>query len=325
MKKFISIIALMMVLVLAACSNSGESTEESAEEVEGSASETSEETSAESSEASGGMVSYTTDGGEEIEIPEDPQRVVVMATSYFGNVMQLDANVVGAHARVTESDVLEPYTEDIELVEEGNIEQVMNLDPDLIIAFNSDENLDKLKAIAPTVPIDYAKWNYLDIHRELGKITNTEEKAEEWIAGWEAELEENKAAVEEAIGADATASVIEQYAKDIYVYGTNWGRGTEILYQGLGVDVPEAIQNDVVETGWKAISAEEIEKYSGDYMFVGTGDSGADNAYRDTAVWENLEAVQNDRVVEFDSPTFYYNDPYSLEYQKDIIMEALTK
>ncbi|WP_246153211.1 ABC transporter substrate-binding protein [Salinicoccus hispanicus] len=312
----------MMVLVLAACGNSEESSESSVEENEGSASEASSE---ESTEASGGMVSYTTDAGEEIEIPEDPQRVVILATSYFGNVMQLEANVVGAHARVTESDVLEPYTEDIELVEDGNIEQVMNLDPDLIITFNSDENLDKLKAVAPTVPIDYAKWNYLDVHRELGKITNTEEKAEEWIAGWEAELEEDRATVEEAIGEDATASVVEQYAKDIYVYGTNWGRGTEILYQGLGVDVPQAIQDEVVETGWKAISAEEIEKYSGDYMFVGSGDSGADNAYRDTAVWNNLEAVQNERVVEFNSSIFYYNDPYSLEYQKDIIMEALTK
>ncbi|MFC3418961.1 ABC transporter substrate-binding protein [Salinicoccus hispanicus] len=322
MKRLISIITLMMVLVLAACGNSEESSESSVEENEGSASEASSE---ESTEASGGMVSYTTDAGEEIEIPEDPQRVVILATSYFGNVMQLEANVVGAHARVTESDVLEPYTEDIELVEDGNIEQVMNLDPDLIITFNSDENLDKLKAVAPTVPIDYAKWNYLDVHRELGKITNTEEKAEEWIAGWEAELEEDRATVEEAIGEDATASVVEQYAKDIYVYGTNWGRGTEILYQGLGVDVPQAIQDEVVETGWKAISAEEIEKYSGDYMFVGSGDSGADNAYRDTAVWNNLEAVQNERVVEFNSSIFYYNDPYSLEYQKDIIMEALTK
>ena len=318
MKKFISLFALLMVLVLAACGNSEESSEEATDEsAAGEAGGGSNE--------SGEMVTYTTDAGEEIEIPEDPQRIVILGMSYFGNLMHMDANVVGAHARVTESEVLEPYTEGIELIEEGNIEQVMNVDPDLIITFNSDENLDKLEAVAPTIPIDYAKWNYLDIHRELGKITGNEDKAEEWIENWEAELEEDREVVQEAIGEDTTASVIEQFAKDIYVYGTNWGRGTEIIYQGLDVKVPEAVQDEVVETGWKKISAEEIEKYAGDYMFVGTGDSGADNAYKDTEVWNGLDAVQNDNVIEFDSPTFYYNDPYSLEYQKEIIVDALTK
>ncbi len=313
MKKYIWLIAAMMTLVLAACGN----TEESA----------SEEDSGGSSDESAEMVPYTTDAGEEIEIPKDPQRIVVLASSYFGNLMHLDANVAGVSNDVEGSEVLKPIAEDgnVELLEVGNVEQVMNLDPDLIITFSTDENLDKLKAIAPTIPVEYEKWNYLDIHEEMGRIVGKEEEAAEWVEGFEAELAEDKKAVEEAIGEDASATVIEQYAKDIYVYGTNWGRGTEILYQGLGMEVPEEVQNEVVETGWKSISAEEIGKYAGDFMFVGTGDAGAENAYKDTAVWQGLDAVENDRVIEFDSPTFYYNDPYSLEYQKDILVDALTK
>ncbi|MHC0551607.1 ABC transporter substrate-binding protein [Salinicoccus sp. CNSTN-B1] len=248
-----------------------------------------------------------------------------MATSYFGNLMQMDANVVGVHERVTESEVLKPYTEDIELIEEGNVEQVMSLNPDLIIAFNSDQNLDKLKSVAPTIPIDYAKWNYLDIHKELADITGNQDKAEKWLEEWDSKTEEARQKVEEAVPEGATATVMEQFAKDIYVYGTNWGRGTEIIYQELDMEVPEATQEEVVETGWKKISAEEVEKYAGDYIFVGTGDSGADNAYRETEVWKNLDAVQNDQVIEFDSPTFYYNDPYSLEHELDVIVEELTK
>src|SRR5699024_8496007 len=281
MKKYIWMIATVMVLILAACGNS-------------------EDTGTE--ESSGGepeMVPYTTDGGEEIEIPKDPQRIVVLASSYFGNLMQLDANVAGVSNDIEGSKVLKPIAE--------------------------DENMDKMKAIAPTIAVDYDKWNYLDIHEEMGRIVGKEEEAAEWVEGFEAELAEDKKAVEEAVGEDVTATVMEQYAKDIYVYGTNWGRGTEILYQGLGLGVPEEIQNEVVETGWKSISAEEIEKYAGDFMFVGTGDSGADNAYKDTEVWQNLDAVENDRVIEFDSPTFYYNDPYSLEHQKEFLVDALTK
>ncbi|WP_020007359.1 ABC transporter substrate-binding protein [Salinicoccus albus] len=309
MKKYITLLAAAILLVVSACGNEEISTEEAG--------------SGGSDESN--MVPYTTDGGEEIEIPEDPQRIVVLATSYFGNLKQLDANVVGVGNDVENSEVLGPMTEDVELLEPGNVEQVMNLDPDLIITFASDENLDKLKAVAPTIPVDYNSWNYLDIHEELGRIVGKEEEAGQWVEDWEAELAEDKETVQQAVGEDATASVIEQYAKDIYVYGTNWGRGTEIIYQGLGLGVPQKIQDEVVESGWESISAEEIEEYAGDYMFVGSGDGGADNAYRDTAVWNNLDAVENDRVTEFDSQTFYYNDPYSLEHQKEIIVDALTK
>src|SRR5699024_10837917 len=139
-----------------------------------------------------------------------------------------------------------------------------------IITFSTDENLDMLKASAPTIPVKCDICNYRDVHEEKGRIVGKEEEADEWVEGFEAELDEDKKAVEDAVGEDATATVMEQYSKDIYVYGTNWGRGTEILYQGLGLGVTEEIQNEVVETGWKSISAEEIEKYAGDFMFVGT-------------------------------------------------------
>src|SRR5699024_7827689 len=304
MKKYrFLLLSMVLGLVLAGCGNS-----ESAEESEEAA-----------------MKEYTTDAGETIEIPEDPQRIVVMATSYFGNFKQLDANMVGAHSDVTDSDVLEPLTEDVEMVEEGNIEQIMALDPDLIIAFSTDENLEKFESVAPTIPVEYEKWNYLDIHEEFGKIIGKEDEAAEWVNEWETALEEDKMSVEEAVGTDVTASVVEHYAKDIYVYGTNWGCGTEIIYQGLGLGVPEAVESEVVETGWKNISAEEVGKYAGDFMFVGTGDSGADNAYRETNVWKDLDAVKNDCVVELDSPTIYYNYPYSLEHQREIIVDELTE
>src|SRR5690625_3720025 len=202
------------------------------------------------------MREYMTDAGETIEIPEDPERIVVMATSYFGNFKQLDADMVGPHTVVTESEVLEPLTEDGELIEEGNIEQIMNLHPDLTIALETDEHLEKYEAVAPTIPVQYEKWNYLDIHEEFGRITGNEDAASEWVDEWKNQLAEDRAAVEEAVETDVSASVIEQYAKDIYVYGTNWGRGTEIIYQELGLDVPEAVEADVVETGWKNISAE---------------------------------------------------------------------
>src|SRR5699024_6457731 len=132
MKKY-RFLFLSMVLgfVLAGCGNS-----ESAEESDDVA-----------------MKEYETDAGETIEIPEDPERIVVMATSYFGNFKQLDANMVGAHSVVTESEVLEPLTEGVEMVEEGNIEKIMAPDPDLIIACARDEYLNKYESVAPTIQV----------------------------------------------------------------------------------------------------------------------------------------------------------------------------
>src|SRR5699024_12064163 len=159
-----------------------------------------------------------------------------------------------------ESEVLEPLTEGVEMVEEGNIEQIMGVDTEQIKAFSTDENLEKFESVAPTISVQYEKWNYLDIHEEFGKIIGKEDEAAEWVDEWESALEEDKASVEDAVGTDVTASVVEQYAKDIYVYGTNWGRGTEIIYQGLGIGVHEAMESEVVETGLKNISAEEVGK-----------------------------------------------------------------
>ena len=271
------------------------------------------------------MVDYTTDSNKTIKIPKNPQRIAVLASSYFGNLAALDANIVGADQFVEQSKLLKKEMKDVEVIETGNIEQVMNLNPDLIITYDTDENLKQLQKIAPTIPIKYEKWNYLDIHEELGRIVGKEDEGKKWVKQWKKTLAEDKEKVTKALGENTSISVMEQYAKDIYVYGTNWGRGTEILYQGLGLDVPAQTKKDVVETGWEKISVEEIKKYSGDYMFVGTGDSGSDNAYRDTAIWKNLNAVKNDQVIEYSSDIYYFNDPISLEYQRKDIVKALTK
>lgn len=271
------------------------------------------------------MVDYTTDSNKTIKIPKNPQRIAVLASSYFGNLAALDANIVGADQFVEQSKLLKKEMKDVEVIETGNIEQVMNLNPDLIITYDTDENLKQLQKIAPTIPIKYEKWNYLDIHEELGRIVGKEDEAKKWVKQWKKTLAEDKEKVTKALGENTSISVMEQYAKDIYVYGTNWGRGTEILYQGLGLDVPAQTKKDVVETGWEKISVEEIKKYSGDYMFIGTGGSGSDNAYRDTAIWKNLNAVKNDQVIEYSSDIYYFNDPISLEYQRKDIVKALTK
>jgi iron complex transport system substrate-binding protein len=120
--------------------------------------------------------------------------------------------------------------------------------------------------------------------------------------------------------------VFESFGKDLYVYGNNWGRGTEVIYQALGLKAPEKLEQDVFATGWKAISAEVIPQYAGDYIFVGDGGgNAANNSFMETDVWKGIPAVKNNQVIQFDSASFYFNDPISLEKELDFIVENLTK
>lgn len=47
------------------------------------------------------------------------------------------------------------------------------------------------------------------------------------------------AKIKEKIGEDVTVTVAENFNKQLYLYGDNWGRGTEILYQAMGLKMPE--------------------------------------------------------------------------------------
>ena len=70
-----------------------------------------------------------------------------------------------------------------------------------------------------------------------------------------------KAAGEEIkakIGEDATVSVIENFDKQLYVFGDNWGRGTEILYQEMKLKMPEKVKEMALKEGYYALSLEVL-------------------------------------------------------------------
>lgn len=82
MKKWLLPMFMMLVLVLAACGNKEEKTEKADE---GSKEATSAET-----------ITYQSEAGP-IEVPANPKRVVVLS-SFVGDLLQLDVDVVGVDA-----------------------------------------------------------------------------------------------------------------------------------------------------------------------------------------------------------------------------------
>lgn len=305
MKKVQITLLLMLALVLSACSSSaGGNTEEDTTKKEETGSET---------------FTYESENGP-VEVPENPERVVVLS-SFAGNLMNLDVNMVGVDSWSKNNPRFEDKLEGVKAVTADNLEKIIEMDPDLIIGLSTTKNIDKLKEIAPTVTYTYGKADYLEQHIEIGKLVNKEEQAREWVEDFEQRAQEAGERIKDKIGEDATVSVIEKFDKQIYVFGDSWGRGTEILYQAMDLKMPEKVKEMALEPGYYAISPEVLPEYAGDYMIF-SKNSEQDNSFQETKTYQNIPAVKNDQVFEVDAKSFYFNDPNTLDYQLDYFKEA---
>lgn len=107
MKKWLLPMFMMVVLVLAACGNKEESAEKSGE---GSKEASSAET-----------ITYESETGP-VEVPANPKRVVVLS-SFVGDLLKLDVNVVGVDSWATKNPNFQDDIKDAVVVENTDIEK----------------------------------------------------------------------------------------------------------------------------------------------------------------------------------------------------------
>lgn len=306
MKKLLIPCILLLLLIVSACSNS------TAKEENNSSSEEQSES------ASTDTITYQSESGP-VEVPADPQRVLVLST-FAGNVMALDVNLVGVDSYSKMNPRFEETLHDVEEVTDDNLEKIIELNPDLIIGLSNTKNIDKLKEIAPTVTFTYGQVDYLTQHLEIGKLLNKEEEAQAWIDDFKQRAQEAGKEIKAEIGEDTTVSVIENFDKQIYVFGDNWGRGTEILYQEMELAMPDKVKEMALEDGYYALSLEVLPEFAGDYMIF-SKNSETDNSFQETETYQNIPAVKNDQVFEVNAMEFYFNDPITLDFQLDYFIE----
>lgn len=266
---------------------------------------------------------YRSETGD-IKIPAKPKRIAMLAATYAGNLLKLGITPIAINEWPKKSKFYDGKLDDVEVITEDSYEKLLSLKPDLIITYSDDKNIKKYKEIAPTITLTYTKYDYLEQHIEIGKIVGKEKEARQWVKEWNEKAAKERKKVQDAIGKDATATVIETFGKDIYIYGQNWGRGTEVIYQALGLKAPQKLKKDVFGPGYKAISSEVIPQYAGDFIFVGKG-SDSNNSFMETNVWKTIPAVKKNQVIPFDSDSFYFNDPISLEKELAYIVKELIR
>ncbi|MEB8069999.1 ABC transporter substrate-binding protein [Staphylococcus xylosus] len=292
---------LVLVLILAACGNKSDSDKK-------------EETK-----------SYKLDSGKSIDIPKKPQRIAVVAPTYAGGIKYLGGDIVAVNEQVDSSKLLKDKFKGVEKIGENDVEKVAKAKPDLIIVYSTDKNIKKYNKIAPTVVYDYGKHKYLDQQRELGKLLGKEDKVASWEKEWKAQTKKDGQEIKEKIGEDATVSIFDEFDKKLYSYGPNWGRGGEVLYQAFDLKMPDKLNDLVKKEGWAEVKQEKIADYAGDYI-VSTSEGKSKPAYEKTDLWQNIPAVQKDQVIQVQAETYWYNDPYTLEYmRKDLKEKFLNK
>ncbi len=295
MKKLFMISLLFFVLILAACGDKETNKEQGKEETKSD------------------TITYQSETGP-IEVPADPQRIITLTNG--PNALALEANVVGIDDWTKMNPLFEERLDGVEVVTEENLEKIIELDPDLIIAGSHMNNIEKLNEIAPTVVFTWGKLDYLEQQLEIGKLLNKEKEAKEWIEDFKSRAESIGEAIRAKIGEDATVSVIESGNKEFYVFGNNYARGTEILYQAMGLNMPEKVKDTALESGIYVISTELLPEYAGDYVILSKNPD-VDNSFLETDLWKNIPAVKNSQVYEINTKASTYSDPITLEHLLD--------
>ncbi|ANB57246.1 periplasmic binding family protein [Anoxybacillus sp. B7M1] len=302
MKKILIPIMLLFLLIMSACS--GKTTET--------------KNSSASKEKEAETITYQSENGP-IEVPAHPKRVVVLS-SFAGHVMALGVNLVGVDSWSKMNPRFQDKLKDVAEVSDEDIEKIIELKPDLIIGLSNIKNIDKLSKIAPTVTYTYGKVDYLTQFLEIGKLLNKEKEAKAWIDDFKKRAQKAGEEIRAKIGENATVSVIENFDKQIYVFGNNWGRGTEILYQEMKLKMPKKVEETALKPGYYALSLEALPQFAGDYLIISKNPD-TDNSFQETETYKNIPAVKNNHVFEADAREFYFNDPLTLDYQLDFFIK----
>lgn len=300
MKKYFSFMMLLTISILLAACNSEENTEE----------ESSEDT-----------VTYESEFGP-VEVPENPERIV--ALTYGPNLHSLDVNMVGADQWTKANPLFEEDLEDVAQVTEAEPETIIAEDPDLIIAGAHMENLEEIEQIAPTVTYTWGELDYLEQQIEIGKLVGKEDEAREWAEDFESRAADIGEDVKAQHGDDTTVTLFETDGNSFYVFGEAWGRGSEILYQAMDLNMPEDVEESVSEEGYHEISQEVLADFAGDYIVLSRGED-TDMSFTEDEVWQSIPAVQEGNVIEIDTEATSYSDPTTLEYLLEIYEDALTE
>jgi iron complex transport system substrate-binding protein len=241
----------------------------------------------------------------ETEVPGDPQRVVVLDSSFLDASIALGVVPVGATEGTPGSGLPAYLGDDIAAIQLAgdtttpNLELIASLQPDLILAakVRHEALYEQLSAIAPTVFSESSGQNWTDQVRLTGAALGREADADALVAAFEARAAEVGAAIG---AAGTTASIVRFIPGQTRLYGPTTFSGS-VLTQ-VGFDLGDKGYDPAF--GMALLSAEQLEMVDADVIFATTF-AGEGSARPDfEALWANLPAVAGGRQFDVEDSTW---------------------
>lgn len=254
----------------------------------------------------------------DVEVPVNPQRIV----SYYisGNIYAFDIEPIGIDSAY-EGAGFADLVETAQIVNFNNSEEVMALEPDLIV-MHDDHFYEDMSKIAPTVIVPYA----MPVEEQitfLGEILSQEEKAKEIIANYQDAVEKNKQAIADAGLLAQTVTVVEGGFDNMRIHGPTYIGAPAILYSVLGFKAPDQVEEDILIPGKSGagFSLETLPQYTGDILVQFVWDGMDDMSTN--PVWASLPAVKNGKLIEIPFSMAHYPDILSQIQQIEYLSDAL--
>lgn len=275
--------------------------------------------------AEGNTITITDVRGE-VEIPENPQRIVDLS----GNSDIL--SILGYKVIGTANSDAYDYTKFPSYLEETlkgaeilgysmqdtmDVEAVMNLEPDLIVISTVQEKMyDQLSEIAPTVMIQLEALDWKADVRAFAKVFNKESEADKWLSEYEENAKIAGNEIKAEYGENTSYLSFLASGGQFFIFdGAGFG---SVLYEDMGLAKPEGMpeQSDI---SLPVVTYEGLASIKSDYIFlIATEEDLAQ--LESNAIWNSLPPVKEGKVVVLDSSP-YFNQGYSSIGRKILVDE----
>lgn len=238
------------------------------------------------------------------QVPDNPERVVVLDTGELDSAIALGVVPVGAVRAPVEDGFLDYLqdetatagTELVGTIEEPNLEAIARLNPDLILSsvLRHEDLYDELSAIAPTVfteTVGVVWKENLQVHAEA---LDRSVEGERLLADYEQRASALGAALREAHGDPPTISVVRFLPDSIRLYQKASFIGTVLEDVGLPRPPAQDVDDFAAE-----ISLEHIPDMDGDVIFTtvyGPAEDTQQQEATDLSLWQDLDAVRQGAV-----------------------------
>ncbi len=255
----------------------------------------------------------------DIEVPANPKKIVI---NYFqGDLLALGIKPLASSAMEGKTAFIDEM-KDVNIIEKWEPEEIMALNPDLIITV-SEEEYKKFNKIAPTIFIPFTEISTEERFTLIGEVVGKQEEAKRVLNNFKNKVETSKEKLAESGVMDKKFTLLERRGTgETYIFGDKWGRGGEIIYSYLGLKAPDVVQKEIIGgEQYRSVSPEVLPEYCGDYIIQSVWNG--DDSLKDNELWENIPAIREGRFIQTDAALFYYMDLYSMDVQLDYIVNSI--